>query len=68
MFMAGINKIAIIFALILLIISPGCVNEDRQKQEEYEKCTSVCASVLSDDFVTLELCREECREEFLEEN
>ncbi len=65
--MVKMNKIIILFALILLILSTSCVNEDVNKQEEYEKCTSVCASVLSDDFVTLELCRRECKEKFLDE-
>ena len=61
------NKIAILFIVFILILSTGCVDEDAKKQEEYEKCTSVCASVLEEDFVTMELCRRECEEEFLKE-
>ena len=65
--MMKMNKTIVMFALIILLFSTSCVNEDAQKQEEYEKCNSVCASVLTDDFVTLELCRRECREKFLED-
>ena len=65
--MVRMNKIIILFFVIILIVTSGCVSEDAKRQEEYEKCTSVCASVLSDDFVTLELCRRECKEKFLEE-
>jgi hypothetical protein len=54
-----------IFFLFLLLFSFGCGNQT-QKQEEYQKCTAVCAAVLDDDFVTLELCRQECSEKFLE--
>lgn len=66
--MVKINKIAILFALIILILSIiSCVNENTQKQQEYEKCASVCASVLEDDFVTMKLCMDECQKKFLEE-
>ncbi|MFC2016499.1 hypothetical protein ACFLUF_02170 [Chloroflexota bacterium] len=65
--MAKMNKVVILSIMIILIFSASCVNENTPKQKEYEKCTSVCASVLSDDFVTLELCRRECKKEFLDE-
>ena len=65
--MINMNKIAILFILFILVLSTSCVNEEVNKQEEYEKCTSVCASVLEEDFVTMELCRRECEEEFLKE-
>ena len=61
-----VNKIIILFFVIVLIVSNGCANKDTQ-QEEYDKCTSVCASVLDEDFVTMKLCMDECQEEFLEE-
>lgn len=65
--MANAAKIAILFAIILLLFSASCANENSKKQEEYDKCASVCASVLDDDFVAMELCRRECRQEFLGE-
>ena len=65
--MAGINKIVLLSVMIMLIFSASCVKEQTPKQEEYNKCASVCASVLEDDFVTMELCRRECRNEFLGE-
>ncbi len=65
--MMKLSKMIFIFFVVILIFSSGCINQDAKKQEEYEKCTSVCASVLEDDFVTMELCRRECKEEFLEE-
>lgn len=55
-----------LFLIILVIFSAGC-SENVPKQEDYEKCTSVCASVLGDDFVTMELCRQDCEKRFLEE-
>ena len=61
------NKFIILFLIIILLFSASCINEDKEKIEEYNKCNSVCASVLSDDFVTLELCRRECEEKFLKE-
>lgn len=64
--MAKMNKVFLISLMIILIISSGCSNIEVDKRKEYEKCTSVCSSVLSDDFVTMELCRQECKKEFLE--
>ena len=62
------NKIIFLIAVIILIFSAGCADNDDSKLGEYNKCVSVCASVLSEDFVTLELCRQECKEKFLDEN
>ena len=56
-----------IFLILFLLVIAGCVNKESQESKEYEKCTSVCSSVLSEDFVTLELCRQECKKKFLEE-
>ncbi len=61
-----VNKVIILFFVIILIVSSGCVDRDMQ-QEEYNKCTSVCASVLEDDFVTMKLCVDECQKEFPKE-
>jgi quinol-cytochrome oxidoreductase complex cytochrome b subunit len=57
------NKIAIIFIFMLLVL--GACGMETKQQQEYRKCISVCAAVLSDDFVTLELCRQECGKKFL---
>ncbi len=54
--------------LVLSLLIVGCIDTETEKREEYDKCNSVCSSVLSDDFVTLELCREECQKTFLEES
>lgn len=61
------NKIIFVVLAFVLLFSYGCTDNDTQKQEEYNKCTSVCASVLEEDFVTMKLCMDECREKFLEE-
>jgi PBP1b-binding outer membrane lipoprotein LpoB len=61
------NKIFVLFFILLIFVN-GCSNVDVNPQKEYNKCTSVCASVLEEDFVTMELCRQECREKFLENN
>jgi len=60
-------KRVIFILLVLLLLVSGCADKE-EKQKEYEKCTTICSSVLSDDFVTLELCRQECKEKFLEES
>ena len=64
--MKKMNKIVFLVFVLVLIFSYGCANADT-KQGEYNKCTSVCASVLEEDFVTLKLCMDECKEKFLEE-
>ena len=61
-------KKIILILLILSLLITGCTDIETEKRKEYEKCTSVCSSVLSEDFVTLELCRQECKEKFLEES
>ncbi len=65
--MEKMNKIILIFFVIVLIFSAGCVSKDAQRQEDYEKCTSVCSAVLTDNFVMMMLCEDECQKEFLEE-
>ena len=59
------NLLFILFVLVLLF-STGCADNGVNKQEEYNKCTAVCASVLGEDFVTLKLCMDECKEKFLD--
>lgn len=62
------KKTIITLFLIGLILITSCTNEiDSDKSKEYNKCTAICASVLSEDFITLELCRQECNKKFLEE-
>ncbi len=60
-----------IFFLVILLITiaiflNSCADEQKQMQEQYEKCTSVCSSVIvTEDYVTLHLCNEECKKKFL---
>jgi len=61
-------KRVIFILLVLLLLVSGCADNEDEKIKDYEKCTTICSSVLSEDFVTLELCRQECKEKFLEEN
>ena len=61
------SKLIFLILIFTLILSSGCKNNDVVVQQEYQKCTSVCAAVLGDDFVTLKLCMDECEEKFLEE-
>jgi hypothetical protein len=63
--MKSLTKIIAILMLALLS-SSACSNYELDKQHEFEKCTAVCASVLEGDFVTLELCRRECKQQFLD--
>jgi len=65
--MVRLGNFFILFFIIALLFTLGCSNNETKPQKEYEKCTSVCASVLEDDFVTMELCRRECKEKFLDE-
>jgi hypothetical protein len=54
--------------LIILVAMSGCFKDFKEEQQKnYEKCTSICSSVLSEDYVTLHLCNEECKKEFLGE-
>ena len=50
--------------LVSLVFVSGC---DADLEVEYNKCTAVCSSVLEEDFVTMNLCVDECREKFLGE-
>jgi hypothetical protein len=59
------NKIIFLIFVFALLFSFGCASNEENVQKEYEKCTSVCASVLEDDFVTMKLCMDECKEKFL---
>ena len=45
--------------------SDDFVDKVAENREAYEKCTSVCSSVLVDDYITLHLCNEECKNRFL---
>jgi len=64
--MTRLNNTIILLLLIILIFSIGCTNRDAQN--EYNKCTSVCASVLEEDFVTMKLCVDECKDKFPDKN
>jgi PBP1b-binding outer membrane lipoprotein LpoB len=59
------KKIIVVLFILSLFVT-GCIGAETEKLEEYDKCNSVCSSVLSEDFVTLELCREECKKKFLD--
>tara|TARA_Y100000310_G_scaffold47186_1_gene43771 strand:- start:3281 stop:3478 length:198 start_codon:yes stop_codon:yes gene_type:complete len=61
------NNFFVLVFLMVLIFSAGCATEEVDNQVEYNKCVSVCASVLEEDFVIMDLCRQECNEKFLEE-
>lgn len=62
------KKVFLMVLLIVLLVAGGCSKDTEvEQQTDYEKCTSVCSSVLSEDYVTLHLCNEECRKEFLDE-
>lgn len=63
-----LSKLIIIIILILVIASFWLVRQEAERQASYEKCTSVCASVIGDDFVKLKLCMDKCKEKFLEED
>lgn len=65
--MIKMNKIIFIIFVFVLLFSYGCSDKDAN-QVEYQKCTSVCAAVLEEDFVTMKLCMDECKEKFLEES
>jgi len=66
-----INSILVI-ALIGLFLAAGCINDNsdidvvEKSKIDYNKCTAVCSAIVGDDFVTLNLCMEECKKKFLE--
>ncbi len=62
------RRIILIIFIIGLLFTASCGNIEAGKNGEYKKCTAICSSVLDDDYVTLELCRQECEKEFLKEN
>jgi uncharacterized membrane protein len=62
--MKQMNKIIMFMLLVSLVFVSGC---DADLEVEYNKCTAVCSSVLEEDFVTMNLCVDECREKFLGE-
>ncbi len=69
--MIKMNKIIFIIFVFVLLFSYGCSGKDA-KQEEYQKCTSVCAAVIEtpdadEAFITTKLCMDECQEKFLDE-
>lgn len=64
--MKKLNKIISLFFIVLIFIN-GCSTETTDAQQEYNKCTALCVAIVGEDFVTLELCRQECEEKFLEE-
>lgn len=65
--MKQMNKIIFIIFIIVLLFTIGCSNNEIGLQKEYNKCTSVCASVLEEDFVTMKLCMDNCKEKFPDE-
>ena len=65
--MKKLSKIIFLILIVVLVFTTGCEIETKQ-QQEYNKCTSVCASVLGEDFITLQLCMNECKAKFLDEN
>jgi len=64
------NKILILILLMSILLINGC-SDATSKEQEYQKCTSVCAAIvespeLEEGYVLLELCRQECKKQFLE--
>ena len=56
----------LIGVFIIFILSMDYISEPELKfDDEYRKCTSVCASTLNEEFVTSNLCREQCKKELL---
>jgi len=55
----------IVFVVLIVFSLFGCSKTSIEKEQAYEKCTSVCSSVLNEDFVSLHLCNEQCKVEFL---
>tara|TARA_Y100000310_G_C20567118_1_gene756056 strand:+ start:88 stop:291 length:204 start_codon:yes stop_codon:yes gene_type:complete len=65
------NKLIFVIFVFVLLFSYGCSGKN-VKQEDYQKCTSVCASVIENPdadeaFITMEICMEECKKKFLEQ-
>ena len=58
---------AVFWAVIIAIIfSFYKISQEAEKQENYEKCVSVCSSVVEDDFDSLKVCMSKCGEKFLD--
>ena len=63
-----LSKLIIIIIIALVFVSFWLVRKEAEKQDYYEKCASVCASAIGDDFPKLKLCMGKCKEKFLEED
>lgn len=63
------NKYVILTMMLFLLVAAGC-SDKSEAQQQYDKCTAVCAAVVDssgeDALVTLEICRQECKKEFLD--
>ena len=62
------KKILIFLMVLFLVIALVGCNDVTEDKKAYKKCTSVCASVLGEDYTTLYLCNEECKNEFLNQS
>lgn len=58
---------AILWVIVIAIIfSFYKISQEAERQKNYEKCVSVCSSVVEDNFDSLKVCMNKCEEKFLE--
>ncbi len=66
------NILIVIFIIIVftLLTVMGTITNffsgDEKYDEEYQKCTSLCAATMDEDFTTHYLCMEECEKQLKE--
>ncbi len=61
-----LSKLIFLTIIVAIIFSAYKISQEAEKQKNYEKCVSVCASVAEDNFDSLKICMDKCEEKFLE--
>ena len=70
--MADTKSIALLIAalllaaVVLIILISHYLGPTVEYDEEYRKCTGVCAATLDEGFVTHYLCERQCKKELME--
>ena len=59
------NKAFIVLVLISLLLLSGCWHPKAKNLSEQEQCDLSCTSIDPDDFLTLDMCRQECKKRFM---
>ena len=61
-----LSKTVFLIVIIAVIFSFYKINQEAEKQKNYEKCFSVCSSVAGNAVEAVKSCMSKCDENFLE--